>query len=99
MPSTSSPADYFARSPDPSILAVRLWDLRGNIEAQLRCLAILQRSVTDFATLSDDDQRAILGLQIKSDLQDFRAMIQSELSIIESAVEQAREELQADTGR
>ena len=38
------------------LLTIHLWDLRGQLEAQLRCLTKVQRWVDELPGLSDDER-------------------------------------------
>jgi hypothetical protein len=83
--------DRLIREPD-STLALHLWDLRAQLEAQLRCLTKVHRWVDDFPTLPAE-QRAQQKREILENLEEIRSTSEIVRGIATAAISAADESL------
>lgn len=80
---------------DHSPLTTHLWDVRGSLEAQIRCLTTLQQTFTAFQQTSDKDMRAALRAKMFRDLAEFEGLSFGVLRMMKPTMEEAKREFNA----
>jgi hypothetical protein len=61
--------------PDPAaILSLHLWDLRAQVEAQLRCLTTTQRVLKDYEATTLEQDRQAKRSHVSANIADMQRM-------------------------
>jgi len=80
---------------DRSPFTIHLWDVRANLDAQIRCLSTLQQTFMAFGNTSDRDVRAALRAKMFRDLAEIEGLSFSVLRMMKPTIEEAKREFNA----
>lgn len=78
-----------------SLLVSNMWDVRACLEAQVRCLIVLEQTLGAFRKTTDTDARVVLRAKMLRDFAEIEGLSFTVLRMLKPAIREAMRELNA----